>query len=107
MILPDLGTDIVFQALSAAFPMFEGCADFRFEVRPRASLYVRRAERQRGEDVARINRVYIRNFPNLPVLRSYIVNHGIQMDHTERDYVIRPEHIDDVIAIVGGARVDT
>lgn len=107
MTLPDPETDMVFRSLSAAFPMVERQVDFRFEVQPRASFYVRRAERRRGEDVARINGVYIRNFPNLAHLRLYIENHGIQMDRTGRDYLIGAEHIEDVIAIVVGTHDDT
>ena len=83
--------DIVFQALSAAFPMFERQQDLRFEVSPGASFYVRRRERRRGEDIARINRIYIRNFPNLDELNSYIEDNGIRMDHTQRDYLIGPK----------------
>lgn len=104
MNLPDHGGDIVFRALSAAFPVVERQVDFRFEVRPRASFYVRRAERQRGEDIARINGVSIRNFPNLSELRLYIENNGIQRDVTGRDYLIGPQHTEDVIVIVSGMR---
>ena len=100
MTLSDFRTDTVFEALSAAFTMFDTQVDHRFEVRSGASFYVRRAERRRGEDVARINGVYIRNFPNLAELRSYIENNQIQTDHTGRDYLIGPEHINNVIAIV-------
>ena len=100
MTSPDSGIDIVFEALSAAFPMFDTQEDYRFEVRSGASFYVRKAERRRGEDVARINGVYIRNFPNLHELRSYIENNGIHMDRTGRDYLIGPEHIDNIIGTV-------
>lgn len=106
MTLPDPRLDIVFHSLSAAFPVVERQVDFRFEVQPGASFYVRRAERRRGEDVARINGVYIRNFPNIAELRLYIESHGIQMDRTGRDYLIGPDHIEDVIAIVGGTPND-
>lgn len=98
----------VFDALNATFEMFETQVDFenrgdyRFEVRPGASIYIRKAEHRRGENRARINVIYIRNFPNEPELHTYINAHGIQTDHTGRDYLIEAEHIDTVIGIVLG-----
>ena len=90
----------VVQALREAFTMFDTQVDYRFEVRRGASIYVRKAELRRGQDIARINGVYIRNFPNLDELRSYIEENGIQLDHTGRDYLIGAEHIDRVILIL-------
>ena len=90
----------VVEALREAFTMFDTKDDYRFRVRQDASIYVRKAELRRGQDISRINGVYIRNFPNLDELRSYIEDNGIQMDHTGRDYLIGSEHIDRVIQIL-------
>ena len=100
MVSPDSRPTRVFEALREAFAMFDTRANYRFEVRRGASIYVRKAELRGGQDIARINGVYIRNFPNLDELRSYIEDSGIQMDHTERDYLIRAEHIDRAIQIL-------
>ena len=95
-----MGAPTVFQALREAFRMIERQVDYRFEVQSGASIYVRKAEHRRGEDVAQINGVSIRNFPFRDELLSYIENSGVQMDHTRRDYLVRPEHIDRVIQIL-------
>ena len=42
----------VFDALDAVFPMCDGQVDYRFEVRPRSSIYIRKAEHKRGENRA-------------------------------------------------------
>ena len=78
--------------------MFDTQGDYRFEVRRGASIYVRKGELSRGEDMARINRSYSRHFPD--ELRTYIENSDIHLDYTERDYLITPTHIDRVIQIL-------
>ena len=88
----------VFNALDAAFPMFDLQVDYRFEVRPRSSIYIRKPEHRRGENRARINIDSARNFPNALELRAYIDNHNIQTDH--RDYLIGAEHIEEIINIL-------
>ena len=94
-------TDILFKSLAAAFPrLVERKKDFRFEVRPKASIYIRKDERSRGEHYARIRRDYIRNFPNLDELQGYLDDNGIELDPPKRDYKIAPEHIEAVIAIL-------
>ena len=99
----------VFDALNAAYELMdlhpdENRGDFRFEVRRGASIYIRKAEHRRGENHARINVIYIRNFPNEPELRDYIHAHRIQSDHTGRDYLIGADHIDEVIRILNQER---
>ena len=94
-----------FDALSAAYHPIdlhpgEPRGDYRFEVRQGASIYIRKPEHRRGENHARINVIYIRNFPNVAELRAYINAQGIQTDHTGRDYLIGAEHIDNVIRIL-------
>lgn len=99
--LPDTGTDKWFYSLKAAFRMFEEQKDyFRFEVRPKASIYVRRSELRRGERVARINLEYIHNFPKSDELQRYINENDIGTDDSRGDYKIGPEHIGPVIAIL-------
>ena len=88
----------VYDALNAAFPMFESQGDYRFEVRPRSSIYVRKYEHRGGRNVGRININYARNFPNAQELHAYINSHGIQDDR--RDYLIGAEHINSVIRIL-------
>ena len=100
MASPDSRSTRVFEALREAFTMFDTQDDYRFEVRQDASIYVRKGQLRSGQDVARINGVSIRNFPNLNELRSYIEDNGVQMDHTGRDYLIGAEHIDRVIQIL-------
>ena len=99
--LPDEETDKLFRSLEAAFeaPLSKKM-DFRFEVRPKASIYIRKHERNRGEHLARINRKYVRRFPNPEELQHYLDKNGIKLDRTARDYLIGPEHIDSVIAIL-------
>lgn len=98
----------VFDALNAVYDLLDLHPDdpsdvFRFEIRRDASIYIRKPEHRRGENRARINVTYIRNFPNLAELRAYIGTQGIQTDYTGRDYLIGAEHIDDVIDIVRAA----
>ena len=88
----------VYDVLNAAFPMFESQGDYRFEVRPRSSIYVRKYEHRGGRNVGRINVSSARNFPNAQVLLNYINTHGIQDDN--RDYLIGAEHIGRVIRIL-------
>ncbi len=98
---PDSEPDLLFKSLKAAFPRFvERKKDYRFEVRPRASIYIRRNERDRGEHFARIRREYIRNFPNLGDLQGYIDDNRIELDPPRHDYKISPEHIGPVISIL-------
>ena len=99
--LPDEETDKLFRSLKAAFeaPLSKKM-DFRFEVRPKASIYIRKHERNRGMNIARINRKYVRHFPNAEELQHYLDKAGIELDRTARDYLIVPEHIDSVIAIL-------
>ena len=94
-------TDTLFKSLEAAFPrIVDSKKDFRFEVRPKASIYIRRDERDRGEHCARIRRDYIHNFPNSDELKGYIDDNRIELDPPKRDYKIGPEHIEAVIAIL-------
>ena len=88
----------VFDALDAVFPMCDGQVDYRFEVRPRSSIYIRKAEHKRGENRARIRITSADNFPNAFELHTYIDNHNIQTDH--RDYLIGAEHIEEIINIL-------
>ena len=98
---PDEETDKLFRSLTAAFEAPSSKKmDFRFEVRPKASIYIRKHERNRDEHIARINRRYIRHFPNPEELQHYLDKNGIELDRTTRDYLIGPEHIDSVIAIL-------
>ena len=98
---PSSETDILFKSLRAAFPrLIESEKDFRFEVQPKASIYIRRDERNRGDHYARIKRDYIHNFPNSDELQCYIDNSGIELDPPKRDYKIGPEHIEAVIVIL-------
>ena len=99
--LPDEETDKLLRSLEAAFeaPLSKKM-DFRFEVRPKASIYIRKNERNRGEHIARIIRKYVRHFPNAEELQHYLDNNGIELDRRARDYLIGPEHIDSVIGIL-------
>ena len=99
--VPDEETDKLFRSLTAAFeaPLSKKM-DFRFEVRPKASIYIRKHERNRGEHIARINRKYVHHFPNPEELQHYLDKNGIELDRRARDYLIGPEHIDSVIAIL-------
>ena len=95
----------VFDALNATYNLIDRHPNdpsgvFRFEVRRDASIYIRKPEHRRGENRARINVIYIRNFPNLAELRAYIDAQGIQTDYAGRDYLIGAEHIDEVIRIL-------
>ena len=90
----------VLDTLNAVFPMCDGQVDYRFEVRPRSSIYIRKAEHRRGENRARIKITSARNFPNAFELHTYIDNSNIQTDHRERDYLIGAEHIEEIINIL-------
>ena len=50
--------------------------------------------------MARINRKYVRHFPNPEELQHYLDKNGIKLDRTAREYLIGAEHIDSVIAIL-------
>ena len=93
----------VFDTLSETFPMFDLQVDYRFEVRPGSSLYIRKAEHRRGENRARINVRSARRFPNAQELHDYIDSHDVQVDHRGRDYLIGAEHIDGIVDVLSVA----
>ena len=99
--LSDEETDNLFNSLKVAFggPL-SGKVDFRFEVRPKASIYIRKHERSRGEHIARINRKYVRHFPNSAELQHFMDKAGIELDAQASDYLVRSEYIESVIAIL-------
>ena len=88
----------VYDALDAVFPMIESQGDYRFEVRRRSSIYVRKYEHRGGRNVGRIRVSSAPNFPNAHELLNYINTHGIHDDN--RDYLIGAEHIGSVIRIL-------
>ena len=93
--------DMLFSFLRSTFPQLSSTVkDFRFEVRPNASIYVRKSERNRGQEVARIRQNCVRHFPNAKELQSYIDRNGIELDPPRRDYLINPEHIGPVVSIL-------
>ena len=93
--------DMLFSFLRATFPRLSSSVkDYRFEVRPKASIYVRRSERESGLELARIRQIYVRHFPNAKELQSYIDHNGIELDPPERDYLIGAEHIGPIVAIL-------
>ncbi len=93
--------DMLFSVLRSTFPqLFSSLKDYRFEVRPNASIYVRKSERNNGIEVARIKRNCIRHFPNAKELQSYIDRNGIELDPPQRDYLINPEQVAPVVSIL-------
>ena len=93
--------DMLFSFLRATFPQLSSSVkDYRFEVRPNASIYVRKGERGRGIEVARIKQSCVRHFPNAKELQSYIDRSGIELDPPGRDYLISPENIGRIVTIL-------
>ena len=97
----------LFSFLKATFPQSSSLKDYRFEVRPNASIYMRKSELESGVEVARIRQICVRHFPNAKQLQSYINRNGIESDSPGRDYLISPEHIDPVVAILKGKTKST
>lgn len=93
--------DMLFSFLRSTFPQLSSSVrDYRFEVRPNASIYVRKSERGRGIEVARIRQSCVRHFPNSKELQSYMDRSGIELDPPRRDYLISPEHIGSIVTIL-------
>ena len=60
-----------------------------------ATLHIRRAR----PDIARIHAEYVKNYPNAEKLKVYLTKNKVRTD-SRPDYLIGPEHVDAVIAIL-------
>ena len=96
----------VLRALMDAFGQeyYETNNDHNFNLGPDATIYVRKAARQPHgvQPYARIKQTTVEKFPNGLELRGYINRNRILRDTNRDDYLIFPEHIDAIIAILQG-----
>ena len=67
-----------------------------------ATIYFRKT--RDGGNIARIHSKYLKNFPNAGQLEFYMKRYRVPIDPSPShpDYLIGPEHVDRVIAILGG-----
>ena len=90
----------VLKRLKAAFPdLYQEKQDYHtISFRWGATVFIRKA----NLDIARIKNTAYHYFPNGTELRAYLQSQKVSIDSSIAypDYLIGPEHIDEVIAIL-------
>ena len=93
---------IVLQKLKRAFPDYyaEKKSDFKFSFRWGATIYVRKT--RSGQNTARIHSQRLKNFPNSQKLGAFVKRCCIPIDSSKShpDYMLGPDHVDELIAIL-------